>query len=313
MSRALARVVALGSISCLALTLLPLAVSADDGRAVKSRPVGKERPAVDKQPTDAAKGHKPTTDDERPAAAAKSSLPNPADGHEPAVEPKPEKERKPASELPPGKVVFAQSDVERRIFSALDEPTEVQYLDTILTDIAMDIELRHSIPVVVDGAALTAAGKDKTLKLSGSRRDVSLRNALRTVLGAEDLACIVRNDALVFTTKEGAKNWAPIRIYQIHDLLADEQQAGLERLVDLICSTIEPESWRTAGGTAGEVRPFVGPGLVVLVITQTEDVHEKIAGLLTTLREARDATVEAAQRDAASRTKSPANSGGGFF
>jgi len=313
MSRALARVVALCLISCLDLTMLPLAVSADDGRAVKSRPVGKEQPAVDKQPSNPAKGREPPKHDEHPAATAKPSLPIPAKEHDSAIEPKPEKGRKSAVELPPGKVVFAQSDVERRIFAALEEPTEVQYLDTILADIATDIELRHSIPVVVDGAALSAAGKDKTLKLSGSRRDVSLRNALRTVLGAEDLTCIVRNDALVFTTKEAAKNWAPIRIYQIHDLLADEQQADLERLVDLICSTIEPESWRTAGGTAGEVRPFVGPGLVVLVITQTEDVHEKIAGLLTTLREARDATVEAAQRDAATRPKSSAGNGGGFF
>lgn len=313
MSRALARVVALGSLTCLALSLSPAAASADDERVVNAQSVKKEKPAVDKQPSTPAKGHEPPNHDEHSAATTKSSLPIPAKGHEPETQPKPETGQKPAFELPPGKVVFAQSDVERRIFAALEEPTEVQYLDTILADIATDIELRHSIPVVVDGAALSAAGKDKTLKLSGSRRDISLRNALRTVLATEDLTFIVRNDALVFTTKEAAKNWTPIRIYQIHDLLADEQQAGLERLVDLICSTIEPESWRTAGGMAGEVRPFVGPGLVVLVVTQTEDAHEKITSLLATLREARDATVEAAQRDAATRPKSPAGNGGGFF
>lgn len=50
-------------------------------------------------------------------------------------------------------------------------------------------------------------------------------------------------------------------------------------LIELIMSTISPESWDKVGGP-GSVRTFRG----ALVIRQTQAIHETIDGLLSRLR-----------------------------
>jgi len=62
-----------------------------------------------------------------------------------------------------------------------------------------------------------------------------------------------------------------------------------DSLVDLMTSTIEPESWREAGGTQGEVKHHTST--LSLVITQTQAVHEQIEDLLNQLRQLQDLQV----------------------
>jgi serpin B len=68
-----------------------------------------------------------------------------------------------------------------------------------------------------------------------------------------------------------------------------------ESLIELITSTIRPESWRVAGGDQGECKEYVGAGIIGLVITQSEEVHEEIAALLAALRAARVTGLAGAQ------------------
>ena len=62
-----------------------------------------------------------------------------------------------------------------------------------------------------------------------------------------------------------------------------------DSLVELMTSTIEPESWREAGGTQGEVKHHTST--LSLVITQTQAVHEQIEDLLNQLRQLQDLQV----------------------
>ncbi|MCE9607579.1 MAG: hypothetical protein K8U03_22045, partial [Planctomycetia bacterium] len=62
-----------------------------------------------------------------------------------------------------------------------------------------------------------------------------------------------------------------------------------DSLVDLMTSTIEPETWREAGGTQGEVKHHTST--LSLVITQTQAVHEQIEDLLNQLRQLQDLQV----------------------
>jgi hypothetical protein len=55
---------------------------------------------------------------------------------------------------------------------------------------------------------------------------------------------------------------------------------SVERLKLLITETVDPESWRDAGGTTGSVREFNGQ----LVVTQSAAAHDRIAKLLQDLR-----------------------------
>ena len=55
---------------------------------------------------------------------------------------------------------------------------------------------------------------------------------------------------------------------------------SVERLKLVITETVDPASWRDAGGTAGSIREFNGQ----LVVTQTPVAHDRVAKLLQDLR-----------------------------
>lgn len=71
------------------------------------------------------------------------------------------------------------------------------------------------------------------------------------------------------------KKWK-VETYHL-GVLADE---GTERVIELIVSMVEPESWAAAGGK-GRIAAFRGR---TLVIAQEETVHKEIEGLLANLK-----------------------------
>ncbi|MCC9607526.1 general secretion pathway protein GspD [Blastopirellula sp. JC732] len=65
-------------------------------------------------------------------------------------------------------------------------------------------------------------------------------------------------------------------------------QPDFDSLIQLITTTIEPESWEELGGP-GAVQPFATN--LSLVVSQTQEVHDKIADLLEQLRRLQDLQV----------------------
>ena len=65
-------------------------------------------------------------------------------------------------------------------------------------------------------------------------------------------------------------------------------QADFDSLIDLITTTIAPESWVDVGGP-GSIQEFATN--LSLVVSQTQDVHEQIADLLEQLRRLQDLQV----------------------
>jgi len=70
--------------------------------------------------------------------------------------------------------------------------------------------------------------------------------------------------------------------------LSGGSQADFDTLIDLIVTTIAPDSWDEVGGP-GSISPF--PTNLSLVISQTQDVHEQIVDLLEQLRRLQDLQV----------------------
>lgn len=70
--------------------------------------------------------------------------------------------------------------------------------------------------------------------------------------------------------------------------LGGASMADFDTLIDLITSTIAPQSWDTVGGP-GSIEGF--PTNLSLVVSQTQDVHEEIADLLDQLRRLQDLQV----------------------
>lgn len=194
------------------------------------------------------------------------------------------------SKLPAGKV-FGVTPVDERVRAALDEPAEFMLLDCQLGDFIEEVSKKHKIPVVLDLASLTADGKGPETLLNKKIRNTTLRGALRLLLDEQGLAYHIQEGIVILLTKIAAETKTTTRIYQVHDLvLRPNDPAGrpnFDSLYDLISSTIQAESWREAGGTSGEIKPFEGPGIIALVVTQTEDGHEQIEQLFANLRAAK--------------------------
>ncbi len=72
----------------------------------------------------------------------------------------------------------------------------------------------------------------------------------------------------------------------------NERTARIRQIVDMVQRTIDPESWREAGGETGAITEING----TLVITQTPRNHSAIAGLLSKLREIRSIQINIESR-----------------
>jgi hypothetical protein len=230
----------------------------------------------------------------------------------------------PLPKLPAGRTFPLRDAAELGIEEALSEPAEINYVDVELGVVVDDLMERYRVPVVLDRLALTADGKGSESIIRKSLSGTSLRNLLGHILEEQGLTFIVKNGALVITTKTAAESTRTVRVYQLHDLIFDPAlhrtinlpvprvgvcdawrctdrtetaaSSSFDPLIELVTSCVEPETWREAGGTQGEIKPFVGPGVVGIVVTQTNDVHEQIDALLDTLRTAREPALLELQR-----------------
>src|SRR5262249_7074518 len=55
---------------------------------------------------------------------------------------------------------------------------------------------------------------------------------------------------------------------------------GIETIIQIIQSTVDPESWREAGGNVGSIRPLGAR----LIVTQTLPAHRRLEELLASFR-----------------------------
>jgi hypothetical protein len=194
------------------------------------------------------------------------------------------------TQLPVGKTIdLVSGDV--RVVKALNEPAEFSLFDAELGEFVKQIHEKHKINVSLDVAALTADGKGTETIVNRKTTSTTLRAALRLFLDDYGLTFLVRDESLIITSKTAAETHTPARIYQVHDLTLlpndPSLQPRFDALKELIQATVWPDSWRDNGGTQGEIHGFEGPGLAVLVITQTDEGHEQIERVLAELRAAK--------------------------
>ncbi len=117
-----------------------------------------------------------------------------------------------------------QSKSEEKINKALDEQTEVEF-DSGDTTLAIAIDFladRHNISILFDEAAMEAAEgvtKEELLKGSMSLSGIKLRSALRLILEPLELTYVIKNEVMMITTEEEARNEMSTRVYPVGDLV----------------------------------------------------------------------------------------------
>src|SRR5262249_51383847 len=98
---------------------------------------------------------------------------------------------------------------------------------------------------------------------------------LRKILADLGLTYVVKDEVIEVVSPQKARSMMSVRTYYVGDLAANRWQAAV--LIDLIQSTIEPESWRANGGAGALGYP---PLTRSLVIKQTSEFHSALSGAL---------------------------------
>jgi RNA polymerase sigma factor (sigma-70 family) len=196
------------------------------------------------------------------------------------------------SNQPTFDLAHQRSDAERRIFWRLAAATiSLDFIDTPLDQVIQVISDEQEIQVVFDKMALDAVAISPDQPVTCTVSGVRLQSALRLLLRELELTYVVRDDVLLITTEDEAATMLETHIYDVSKILAD---AGvqIEDLAKIVPATVESDSWEVNGTGEGEIEPL---GKRLLVINQTQFMHEKVADFLQQLRAVRPAERAAAK------------------
>ncbi len=166
--------------------------------------------------------------------------------------------------------------------------------ETTVAEFAKMLRERFKINVLIDSRALDDIGLGSDTPMEGIEVErVELETAINVILEQLDLCFYVRDHILIITTPEEAENNLSTYVYPVANLLDmwlishpgdTSLYADYESLIEVITSTLSPDSWDEVGG-AGAIEVY--DDSQALVISQTRDVHKQIQALLDTLRKAR--------------------------
>lgn len=162
--------------------------------------------------------------------------------------------------------------------------------------ISFDQLLEHlrdlaGLNIVVNWSALETAAidKDKEVSLKLMADTVTYETVLRLILekvggGEVELDYSIRGSVISISTKEDLSRTTQVVFYNVADILraAEARRYGdsMPRLVHMLQTSVDPESWREAGGNVGSIIDFTD----ILVITQTSEAHRVIWDMLQALR-----------------------------
>lgn len=193
-----------------------------------------------------------------------------------------------ADESDPAEPADAKPAAHGAIHRALQTVTQIDVVDSPLADVVSVLREQHGIEIQLDSKALEDAGVTPDTPVTLNTRGLTLGATLRHVLRQKGLTWAVADGALVITTPEEAEqSYLETRVYPVADLVAPRPfaasaDANAESLMELIANSVSPDQWDHVGGP-GAVRYRGG----ALSVHQTQEVHERLAGLLGALREAR--------------------------
>lgn len=193
---------------------------------------------------------------------------------------------------------------EKAIRDALKAPTDFAFSQTPLTDVAKYFQDKYHIEIKFDMIALKNADPSidpsETL-ITRNLKNVTLAEGLHTILSDYGLTYLVIDEQLRITSNHEAEHIMCVDFYDVHDLIPPgeraDREAAIGQLTNVLTSTVEPYNWVKVKPSGGSVEYFDNGDICVLVVYQTQLMHEEIEDVLTNLRKfktqkpATDATV----------------------
>jgi hypothetical protein len=176
----------------------------------------------------------------------------------------------------------------KKIEQALAGPLHssgLNYADTSLQDVLMQLGDEYGIPIQLDKVALEEAGIGTDSPVTMTLHNISLHSALRLILHRLQLTWMVRDEVLMVTTKESAEKDLDTCVYNVQGLVEDSDPKSVKALMDVICGCVQTDTWAVNGGGQAEILPLPS-GL--LVVSQTQAAQEQVSMLLNKIRKMRE-------------------------
>ena len=189
----------------------------------------------------------------------------------------------------------------------------VDFQNVPLSQVIERLNREHHANVGVNWRVLEACGIDENVPVFVQTQGLPLKRVLDLIckeVGQDTVLLGYRadDDVILITTSEELARQTQVKIYDVRDLVTYDHdlREGMHRLFDprnwntqgkgdlekpsvatdsidslvqVITQTVEPDSWRDAGGITGSINEFGGR----LIIIQTQQGHQQIATLLDKL------------------------------
>lgn len=161
---------------------------------------------------------------------------------------------------------------------ALASPTEVEFIDTPLRDVADFLSDSHKVPIVLDEGTLQEEGVAVDEPINFQLSGKTLQTTLELILEPLGLEAILQDGTILITTHITAEETLTTVIYNVKDIADSESAIG--QLADEI-QAVTKGPWQNIDGTGGNMFMLKSG---TIVVRQTEPVHQEIEKLLETLR-----------------------------
>ncbi len=177
---------------------------------------------------------------------------------------------------------------EKSILQALNTPITIKFKDSRFEEVIEYLKTVTNQPILLDQAALDEAKLTYDTPITVNVREVTMRTLLHKILGDFGLTYIIKGETIQVTSTVKARETMVTRSYNVRDLVdpgntviwgpginAVQAAQNVNAIIDLIQTSVEPESWKKNGGNGTIV--FHGPSMS-LVIKNTAEVHSLIGG-----------------------------------
>lgn len=182
------------------------------------------------------------------------------------------------AEVPTVLVADHQTAKDRALEQAMQNRIDYEFNQTPLSDVINILQREAQVPFGIDETKISDEGVSMNQPISGSGTQVPLETVLDRILEPLQLTWIVRLEMIQVTTTVAAGERLETRAYGVQDFY--DHGLDADQLIDMLSSTIQPESWDEVGGP-GSMRPFDG----AIVIRQTRRVHREISTTLVNLKQ----------------------------
>ncbi len=187
-----------------------------------------------------------------------------------------------------------KSAARTQLMKALDKPLPKFDVTAMPLDKAIEQWVKVAdINVQINWDAIKECGVKTDVGVTAHIKDVPAGRVLQNLLdeagkGTVGLRYHVSENVLDISTRDDFESvkYQVTRIYDTTFMFVDLEPNGegaaeiAANLTELIKATIQPESWRDAGGTIGSIRILNG----CLIVNQVEESHDQIAHFIDILR-----------------------------